>query len=105
MYSGNQENYQDENGWRVRIGEGLNSYSTDTNQALLGNSSSSGAAAFWQNAVGYNQFKAEFDLEWDSSNLIEGEENYLDSFLAVTVTKDPVFKKELMLMLLWEVSA
>ena len=93
LYSGNQENYQDENGWRVRIGEGLNSYSTDTNQALLGNSSSSGAAAFWQNAVGYNQFKAEFDLEWDSSNLIEGEENYLDSFLAVTVTKDPVFKK------------
>ena len=32
-------------------------------------------------------------MEWDSSNLIEGEENYLDSFLAVTVTKDPVFKK------------
>ena len=93
LYSGNQENYRDENGWRVRIGEGLTSYSTDTDKALLGTVSSSGAAAFWQDAVGYNRFKATFDLEWDSSNLVEGAKNYLDSFLAITVTKDPVFKK------------
>ncbi len=93
LNSVSEDNFVEENGWRVRTGDGLVQYATDENKNLLGTASGSGAAAFWLEGVGYNAFKATFDLEWDAANLDQSAEKYWDNFLAVAVSKDPVFSK------------
>ncbi len=93
LNSVSEENYVDENGWRLRIGDELTPYSADASQNLLGTGSGSGAAAFRLGGVGYNKFKATFDLEWDASNLEQSAEGYWDNFLAVAVSKDAAFTK------------
>lgn len=93
LNSVSEENYVDENGWRIRIGDNLSPYSTDADQNLLGTASGSGAAAFRLGGVGYNKFKASFDLEWDASNLEQNAESYWDNFLAVAISKDAAFLK------------